>query len=71
MTHLYHSVSVSHDNVTVNQHAQYQDPETEATWWNSVVIKGAIYSFEKEIQTFNIYTMNEKKLQTQSYLSFP
>ena len=29
--------SESHDSVTVSQHAQYQDPETKAAKWNSVI----------------------------------
>ncbi len=29
------SYSVSLDSVTVRQHAQHQDPETEAAKWNS------------------------------------
>ncbi len=39
MALFYSSVLVSHDSVTVSQHAQYQDPETEAAKWNSVFIK--------------------------------
>ena len=42
---LFHSsVPVSHDSVTVSQRAQYQDPETEATKWNSAVINFIIYT---------------------------
>lgn len=29
---LYSRVPVSHDSVTVSQHAQYQEPETESRW---------------------------------------
>ncbi len=38
MAPFYSSVPVSHDSVTVSQHAQYQDPETEAAKWNSAII---------------------------------
>ena len=43
MALLYSSVPVSHDSVTVSQHAQYQDPETEAAKWNSAIIHLIIY----------------------------
>ncbi len=35
---------VSHASVTVSQHAQHQDPETEAAKWNSAVIHFIIYT---------------------------
>ncbi len=44
MALFYSSVSVSHDGVTVSQHAQYQDPETEAAKWNSAIIDFIIYT---------------------------
>ncbi len=37
------SVPVSHDSVTVGQHARYQDPETEAAKWNPAIINFIIY----------------------------
>ena len=33
------SVPVSRDSVTVSQHAQSQDPETEADKWNSAIVR--------------------------------
>lgn len=38
MSLFYSSVSVSHDSVTVNLHAQHIDPETEVGKWNSTII---------------------------------
>ncbi len=38
------SVPVRHDSVTVSQHEQYQDPETEAAKWNSVIINFIIHT---------------------------
>ena len=38
------SVPVSHDSVTVSQHTQYQDPETEAAKWNSAIVSFIIYT---------------------------
>ncbi len=38
------SVPVSYDSVTVSQHAQYQDPGTEAAEWNSAIINLIIYT---------------------------
>ncbi len=35
---LYSSVPVSRGSVTVSQHGQYQNPETEAAKWNSAII---------------------------------
>lgn len=43
MAQFYSSVLVSRDSVTV-QHAEYQDPETETTTWNSAVIIFIIYT---------------------------
>ena len=45
MVPLFSSVPVSHDDsVRVSQHAQYQEPETEATEWNSAIIYFTIYT---------------------------
>ncbi len=41
----YSSVPVSHDNVTVSQHEQQQDPETETAKWNSDIIVLALSCF--------------------------
>ncbi len=38
MAPFYSSVPVSGDSVTVSQHAQYLDPQTDAAKWNSAVI---------------------------------
>lgn len=38
MALFYSSVPVSHDSVTVSQHAQYYDPDTEAAKENSAII---------------------------------
>ncbi len=38
------SVPVRHDSVTVNQHEQHQDSETEAAKWNSANINFIIYA---------------------------
>ncbi len=35
---------ISHDSVTVSQHAQHRDPETEAATWNSAIINVIIYT---------------------------
>ncbi len=35
---------VGHDSVTASQHAQHQDPETEAAKWNSAIINLIIYT---------------------------
>ena len=42
MNPVYSDIPVSYNSVTVNQHAQYQDPETEAA--NSAIIKFIIYT---------------------------
>lgn len=44
MATFYSSVPLSHDNVTVSQHEQYNDPETEAAMWNSFIIVIIIYT---------------------------
>ncbi len=44
MALLYSSVPLCHDSVTVNQHAQCYDPETEAAKWNSAIIHFIIYA---------------------------
>ncbi len=44
MAVFYLSVPVSQDSVTVSQHEQYQDPETEAAKWNSAIIHFIIYT---------------------------
>ncbi len=38
------SKTVSHDSVTVRQHEQYHNPETEAATWNSAIIHFIIYT---------------------------
>lgn len=38
------SVPVNHDNMTVSQHVQYQDHETEADKWNSAIIHFLFYA---------------------------
>ncbi len=38
------SVPVSPDSVTVSQHEQYQNPETEAAKWNSAITHFIIYT---------------------------
>ncbi len=43
MALFYLSVPVSHDSVTVSQHAQYEDPETEAAKIKSAINKFIIY----------------------------
>ncbi len=44
MALFYSSVPVSHGNVTVSQHAQYQDLETEANKQNSAIIHFIAYT---------------------------
>lgn len=44
ITYMYSSVPVSHDSVMVRQHAQCQDPKTEAVKWNYDNIRFIIYS---------------------------
>ncbi len=43
MALFYSSVPASHDSVTVSQHAQHQDPETEAAEGISAIINLIIY----------------------------
>ncbi len=38
MSAFYSSVPVSHNCVTMSQHAQYQDSENEAAKWNSATL---------------------------------
>ncbi len=38
MAPFYSNATVNHDSVTVSQHAQYQDHETDAAKWNSAII---------------------------------
>ncbi len=47
MALFYPGVPVNHDSVTVSQHAQYQDPDTEAAKWNSAIINLIIYTCER------------------------
>ncbi len=44
MAPFYSSVPVSHDSVTVSQHAQNQDPESEAAEWNLAIITFISYT---------------------------
>ncbi len=44
MAQFYSNVPVNRDSVTVSQHTQYQDPETETAKWNSAVIHFIIYT---------------------------
>ncbi len=43
MTLFYSSVPASHDGVSISQHAQHKDPDTEAAKWNSAIINFIIY----------------------------
>lgn len=44
MALFYSNVPVSHDSVSMSQHAQYQDSETEAAEWNVALINFAIHA---------------------------
>ncbi len=65
-TLFYSSVPVSHDNGTASQHAQYQDPETEAAKWNSAIIHFIIYT----CAFLTVTCQNVSYKKTFSFLSF-
>ncbi len=46
MTSFHSSVPVSRDSVTVSQHAQYKDSETEAAKWNSAICQTCTCYFQ-------------------------
>ncbi len=52
------SVPVSHASMTVSEHEQYQDPETEAAKWNSAMFRFVIYTCGFTVTCQNIFCEN-------------
>lgn len=51
---------MSRSSVPARQHAQHQEPEMEATKWNSVIINSIIYTFAFPTVTCqNVFTKND------------